>query len=194
MRQCSWQELPLGPAPVFQRKCSRPNLQPQEEGDLVALAYCLLYHLLLLMGFSAFGKRLIMKLRHKRQRGLFGGNNTQTRTYNKQGYLPKLMCSEKLCICSFVHVFVSKTTHFSILCGIKVKPPMKNTLVCFVRKSVLLWEPQFVRLSLHNEQLRTYAHKHRWPFQSLQPTSHWLTFTAFIALTYPLFADSITLT
>lgn len=61
VRQHSWQELPLGLVPVFQRKCRRPNLWPPEEGDLVAPAYCPLYHLLHLMGFSAYGQRLFLE-------------------------------------------------------------------------------------------------------------------------------------
>lgn len=61
VRERSWQELPLGPVPVFQRKCRRPNLWPPEEGDLVAPAYCPFYHLLLLMGLSPYGQGLIMK-------------------------------------------------------------------------------------------------------------------------------------
>lgn len=54
LRERSWQELPLGPVPVFQRKCRRPNLWPPEMGDLVAPAYCPVYHLLLLMGLSSY--------------------------------------------------------------------------------------------------------------------------------------------
>lgn len=55
VRERSWQELPLGPVPVFQRKCRRPNLWPPEGGggDWLAPAYCPFYRLLLEMGLSA---------------------------------------------------------------------------------------------------------------------------------------------
>lgn len=70
VREHSWQELPLGPVPVFQRKCRRPNLRPPEEGDLLAPAYCPFYHLVLLMSLSPYGQGLIKKKRHRRHTGV----------------------------------------------------------------------------------------------------------------------------